>query len=507
MPSPFSTIVVFVRGAWHWLTRPSEWWAGVISTVCIGTLLGAGFGYPMFWWLAGLGIPMFLERVRQAATGQVAALAGWGMATTASAWSLVWFWSVLPIDWLPVGGVFLQGVVVGVYWITAAAWLGVSGVVVGVGWWWLAKRYPGSWWWAVPTLWVVGEVSGSAVFAWATWQSGIGVAPHFSFGYVGYVLAQHEWLFHFSALAGVYGLSWLAVLLSYSLFYIAGTSRWRWAVAVVVMISGLQLIPVSRDPLSAGISVAVVETDFTGSYRREVAIDTMIDKAVAAADTAGAAYVVLSEDMRYITSRLDSPLLPLNLRQRWGTSSITIIDSGRVATGDDAVLRGVVYDNETADKWVADKQYLVPQGEFLPALYAGVLQRVGYGPVLQEIGREVNYVPGPQAVQTFAGNTPGILFCFESVTPWGVRRILSARDQTPVFVAHPISHAWFHTPTTLWRQLDTMLRVQARWNQVPIISAGNQAPSAVYYPNGVINRVPDTVLPVHDRVQVKLFTL
>lgn len=502
-----ATAATYGHQVWSWLVRPSVGWSNVLKVLLIGTLLGVGFVYPIIWWLGALGIPLFLERVRYATTWQTAARTGWGMAATTSVWSLVWFWSVLPIDWLPVGGWFLQGVIVGVYWITAAVWLGVSGGVVGVSWWWLARHYPGSWWWAVPTLWVGGEVLGSAVFAWATWQSGVGVAPHFSFGYVGYLLAQHEWLFHFAALAGVYGLSWLAVLLSYGLFYIIGTSQWRWALGVGMIIGVLSWVPVPSFPSSTAVSVAVVETEFPGSYRREVAINTMIDTAIAEAEQAGAAYVVLPEDMRYITSRLDSPLLSLNLRQRWGTSSITIVDSGRVATDNDAVLRGVVYDNATADWWIADKQYLVPQGEFLPALYTGALGAVGYGAVLQEIGREVNYVPGPQAAQRFAGRTPGILFCFESVTPWGVRRILSGREEVPTFVAHPLSHAWFHSPTILWRQLDTMLRVQARWNQVPIVSAGNLAPSVVYYPDGMINRIPHTVLPINDRVQVKMFTL
>ncbi len=67
----------------------------------------------------------------------------------------------------------------------------------------------------------------------------------------------------------------------------------------------------------------------------------------------------------------------------------------------------------------------------------------------------------------------------------GVRSLMNERESVP-FIAHPVSHIWFHQPRSFWSQLDTALRVQAIWNQVYIASAGNHAPSKLFTPQGKI---------------------
>jgi apolipoprotein N-acyltransferase len=90
---------------------------------------------------------------------------------------------------------------------------------------------------------------------------------------------------------------------------------------------------------------------------------------------------------------------------------------------------------------------------------------------------------------------PGLLFCFEGISPTGVRQILEEREDTP-FIAHPISHAWFHEPEEVWHQLDAALKVQAVWNDMTIASAGRHAKSKVYFPDGSIV-VPEPVASGH----------
>jgi hypothetical protein len=79
---------------------------------------------------------------------------------------------------------------------------------------------------------------------------------------------------------------------------------------------------------------------------------------------------------------------------------------------------------------------------------------------------------------------PGVLFCFESVNPQGVMAVKNSRQVE--FIAHPISHGWFRTPTIFWRQLDVMLQVQARYSGIPIVSAGNMVTGKLYLPSGEI---------------------
>jgi len=110
----------------------------------------------------------------------------------------------------------------------------------------------------------------------------------------------------------------------------------------------------------------------------------------------------------------------------------------------------------------------------------------GRSEVVDAVAGTLDYTVGNDTSQAdFDSRSPGVLFCFESVSPWGVRQIMQERGNVP-FIAHPISHAWFNEPHILWQQLDSMLRVQAIWNQQYIVSVGNQTSGQVYTPTGTI---------------------
>lgn len=115
-----------------------------------------------------------------------------------------------------------------------------------------------------------------------------------------------------------------------------------------------------------------------------------------------------------------------------------------------------------------------------------MLQTVGFGESLNYLSQSMSYRVGPWTNQSSAAaNVPGILFCFESFAPRGVRTLVEERTKMP-FVAHIASHAWFHEPYTLWSQMETMLRVQAVWNQQYVVSVGNMMSGKVYAPNGAV---------------------
>jgi len=128
----------------------------------------------------------------------------------------------------------------------------------------------------------------------------------------------------------------------------------------------------------------------------------------------------------------------------------------------------------------------------MPYIYATLLRIVGYGSAVETIGKDISYTVGSLTSQTeAASSTPGILYCFESVSPWGVKKIIQERGEVP-FIAHPISHAWFNEPEILWKNLDSMLRVQAIWNQQYIVSAGGHVSGQVYTPRGKV-RSPENI--------------
>ena len=122
----------------------------------------------------------------------------------------------------------------------------------------------------------------------------------------------------------------------------------------------------------------------------------------------------------------------------------------------------------------------------MPYFYSTIIKLAGYGEVVETIEKDISYTVGTQTSQAdAAASTPGILYCFESVSPWGVKKIIDERGTVP-FIAHPVSHGWFNNPTILWENLDSMLKIQAVWNQQYIVSAGGHAVGKVYSPTGEI---------------------
>jgi len=123
----------------------------------------------------------------------------------------------------------------------------------------------------------------------------------------------------------------------------------------------------------------------------------------------------------------------------------------------------------------------------LPYFYKSILQFVGYQSAVDFLESKLSYRIGKDTSQSdFADHIPGILFCFESTDPLGVRTIMKERNGEVPFIAHVISHAWFNNPRALWQQTEAMLRIQAIWNDTYIVSAGNHASGYTVTPLGAI---------------------
>jgi apolipoprotein N-acyltransferase len=242
------------------------------------------------------------------------------------------------------------------------------------------------------------------------------------------------------------------------------------------------------------ITIAVVSTTFdsrfdladvTGELRQ-----TALDNAVGAASRLPVAYIILPEDSRYLQTRFGADLQGSNLinayRFAGGDTSKMLIDSSRVDTNPGEVgLRSYLLDGKSNQVFEFDKQYLVPQGEFMPYSTSYLFSLFGFKEDVNLQALDSAYRPGPKLqVGTIPNNIPAVLFCSEAVNPFGVANII--RNRPVPFVASPVSHAWFHNSTILSAQVDTMLRIQAVMNSVFIVSAGNMEESKVYTPTGII---------------------
>lgn len=462
--------------------------------VVAGVLLGAGFIWPVVWWFGVAGIALMIHLVLATSSRKELFLGSLAASMIKSAMALIWFWSVYPMDWIGIDSAVLQVVLIFVWWLTAALWLGFGGVAFVAGFKML-QRYTSKTilFIAIPFLWIAAEMIGSLIFSIITIGSGGSITTAFSFGHVGYLLVEHNLLVQVAQIAGVYSLGIIIVYISFGFFLLISRQHYKkigYGLLVVFFLSSF--IPLPTDQVSGeSYVVTTVDTDFGLNELRTKegrnAVQQKIESAVQAALLLEPDYILLPEDSRYFNQQNDVQTTAAQFSFRTENPGVIVVDSGRADDDNKAVVQSFIYNGQTQGVDQSHKRYLVPQGEFMPSLYKAGLKLFGKGEAVDLIAKNLAFEVGSKTSQSdHADSSPGILFCFESVSPFGVRRVLQERGSVP-FVAHPVSHAWFNEPKSLWNQLDSMLRVQAIWNQQYIVSSGNGVASQVFTPGGSID--------------------
>lgn len=467
--------------------------------VFTGLLLGVGFVVPFLWPLGLGGGAYFLFLLQQKSSLRQRVFGAWTAWTIKSAFSVGWFWSTYPIEWLPLDFGQIQIPLLFFSWFMTAVCLG-SGAVVLVLIVELLRKQTDLKPWAYyiliyPLLWIIGESLGSLAFSAFWYGPGGTLNTSFSFGYVGYLLAGHEVLLQVARLAGVFSLSYLFVLLVGVVLWVSQQSkRVQYAgVTALIVVYLVGLIPVLKmvtDNPTTGYKVIVVDTEM-GSRLHDTKegdgeIRVALAEAAAIALSEEPDYVVFPEDSRFFDQSRPASSVKSLFKVQYNDPQIVLIDSSRATYGGETVQQAFVYNGPEDSTERFHKRYLVPQGEFFPSIYSYIFKRSGFGESLEYLSQSISYRVGPWTDQGRASaNVPGILFCFESFAPQGVRQLTRERADMP-FVVHIASHAWFHEPYTLWSQMESMMRVQAVWNQQYLVSAGNMMSGKLYAPKGSI---------------------
>ena len=491
-----------------------------ISAIFTGVLLGIGFIFPVLWFLGVIGIALCIKKIQSADSYIETVGFVFTVFTIKALCALSWSWSAYPIEWINFSGSATQISIIFLYWCSGALWLGVGGVIFAV----LARAsyltniYPLFLWYStIPFFWLLAEVAGAWFFSLMTLGPASVLQSHLSFGFVGYLLgttAVGIWLAKFSA---VYGLTIMMVYLGISCLFIVHVRNrvtlFRIvAVSIVVVVIIIMVISKHDEFKTQALPTQIVTINttfspmFLSTETGQQQKSELTKRAVKAAVALNPDFILLPEDSRYLQSinPEQNPYQAMAYFQftHQGTNSI-LIDSGRFELpSGETVLRATVFDGRSKSIYQSDKQYLVPQGEYVPTLYRILMTGLGYGDRIEAIANDSSYEPGPLTKLEGAPDyVPGILFCSESVPPDGVRAIM--QQQPVLFIAHPISHGWFHTPSILWQQLDVMLQIQSRYNNVPIVSSGNMVTGKLYLPDGTISA--GTVVGTGERFELVQF--
>ena len=455
-----------------------------------GAFAAASYLYPGLEWMLIVSLVLFLGAWMNAPSLK-AVIGGallYGVAKAAG--SIAWFFNVYPLDWLGVERGVGQIAAIGVYWFSVAFVIGVGFTVV-FALIWRVIYTPILRAWLFPLWLLCAELVGALLFSLFSLGPGSDPNIYFSFGFSGYAL-PFPWFIEYATIYGAFGLTVVAGILAVLIYgfifdhFKAYGLRLQAALVLVLVVFAPILLFEDPEQKNDDRSIIVVETNFPRSFNyEEGAADekrAIIQSAVDEALTHEPDIIILPEDARYV-SNFFSPEAALNQLAEKAATSTILIDSARTELpGGRVVTRAYILDTGAMSVSTADKQYLVPHGEFMPYLSQFVLDRFGRAEIANQLETELEFTPG-EAVTVSPHPNLGVLFCAESVMPVGVRNITTQKNID--LIAHPVSHGWFNDATMLEPQLDRMLLTQAMWNDIAIAQAGNQTGSKIYSPNGI----------------------
>ena len=462
-----------------------------------GVLIASFSFIPFAWPLVIVGFVLLLELLRTSSVKQILHY-GSLFCLTKSLIILAWGWSIYPLTWTGFEPGLVQILSIGIFWVCISFTLGISFLLSLL----LQKflySFHSNTIFLFPITWLGAEVLGSTLYSVAMFGPGGTVNTYFSFGYVGYSLAETPILNSIAALAGVYSLTIFLVLVATTIFSFIRSHN-----IMLRTMTGLIALTISiiahyevtnRTIHTFAVDIAVIETDFgADSFNTIENYQTKLTETKAAVDAAlKGSYdvILLPEDARFI-SNFENDASALTYLVNHTTSTPLIYDSARTTLDEDTIVqRAYVFDVYNSNIYTSDKQYLVPHGEFIPYVSGLVLNLLPHSQFKQKMTRDLRYKPGPHSTSDLPVSVPRILFCMESVSPVGIRKI-HTEENIPLIV-HPVSHSWFNNSSQLVHNLKQMLRTQALWNNVHIVEAGNKLQSTHYTNTGENHEIKTVV--------------
>jgi apolipoprotein N-acyltransferase len=431
-----------------------------ILWVLSGVLMGIPFMHSWLWMCGVLGVALFIYQSIKQGPSKVSLYGALLAMSIKYALVLSWGWSAYPLTWIHLPAPWIEILFLGLYFVVVSCVLASPFIIVS---WSIHILYKKGMRYLVilPFVWVVAEVIGSYIYSVLLIGPGIAPNVYFSFGYIGYLLAVPEGFLFLAKFGGVYAMTIMLISIALGLLYVTQSTMQTFlkvgiALLFIMFASGTLGTSLTQSVKEEVSNVVVIDTRFPavlfqqpGGYSKK---EEAIKNAVQAALAKSPDIIILPEDSRF-TGLFTNTQMALAALQMAKQRDVVLIDSSRVVDErGKTVVRGYIYDTENNKVYYIDKQYLAPQGEFMPYVVRAVLHFVPKSTWKQNILKQLSYETGE--VNTLAETStglPNVLFCMESISPISVRQLLQKHPSA--FIAHPVSHTWFSDSSILRQQL------------------------------------------------------
>lgn len=469
----------------------------LLYSVISGITLGIGFIFQYLWPLSFFGIALLVFVILKAHTLKSSVLYAYFSGLISWSFSLgAIFFSALPLYWYGIYNVELQILlVVGSLLLTVG--VAALGFVVAA----LAIRFFYTNTWRdiliVPSVWVLSEYLGALGFYAISFGPGSYFGPHFSIGWLGYLLADDRVLLQGAYFGGIYALSFMVVLIGMLVFKFIQSSdtkaRTKYSyilVAFIILWLGAQVIMGSKetnsivgvDENSKTISVAVVSRQqppmLTITKKEEKKYFDEMYNAIKPLNNVE--MLVFPESAYFLDTLLDDSRIDVRktlINIGVSKKAPIVVDSETATNINGSLLSKVSYYKKGGQLQFGYKQLLVPIGEYLPNIYFTALHLLGLNDLLNKAQSVRAFEPGIVSGRGIVkGSLIATRFCFEVVSPALYREDVLNGAEMFINVS---SLSWFQGSVVVYKQMQRIAKVRAVENGRWYIQSGNMAPAFV----------------------------
>ncbi|WP_416897042.1 MAG: apolipoprotein N-acyltransferase [Minwuia sp.] len=316
------------------------------------------------------------------------------------------------------------------------------------------------------------------------------VLTGFPWNLAGYALGAHHLLMQPAAWAGVFGLSFLAVLGFAAPALLAGQNRSPRAagaalafVAVILAAGALRPEPAVHAPGAEPVSIRIVQGNIPQREKwRPDRVEPNFRMLLEMSRGFDGDLVIWPETAAtFLLSRAPGPLAAIAGVAPPGGHVVTGAPRVEDIGGNERFYNSAILigsDGRIADS--ADKHHLVPFGEYLPM--RAVLQRIGLDKLAQGRG---DFTIGAEDEVLVAGDLPpaALLICYEAIFP-----ARAARADRPGWLLNLTNDGWFGELTGPDQHFD-MTRFRAVEQGLPLIRAAGTGISGIIDAYGRIQGV------------------
>lgn len=338
----------------------------------------------------------------------------------------------------------------------------------------------------IPLFWAIGEIVRSLLFSVVWYGAGATIGTHWNFGDLGLALAVTPAIMA-SRLLGLYGLGFLAVYVNLCLFWLL---KKRYAQGFIGLSAPAIAVVLGWAIFSSnGRTAHVAAVQLSGNAQGYS--DALMQK-VSDTKTPTPAIVIFPEYANLLNSGKDSFNEIMNIVFR-GNDGI-----GVVAESTDHTLelekqqtdRLYVFDRNGSTLSAQDKNFLIPGGEYMPAILRFGFDITGKDAMVHQfnLARALKKGAEDQKVVDAHGIKIGALACSGIVSPTLYQEL--AKQHADILVNS--ASLGIISSRQFLEQTKSLARFNAVANNRPFIQAARNGTSLIVQPSGKFERQPKT---------------